>query len=932
MARRASDAAPSGAGVSRTKLRTPATDAGWHALGLIEVLAKVGSKPAGLSPAEVERRRSEVGANALPAPAVRSKAAIFITQFQSVPVAMLAISAVVSVATGGVADAVAIVVVMLANASIGYITESKAERVISSIGRTNVEHVEVVRAGVRQHVAPESIVPGDVLVLGAGTFVAADARLLDADGLVIDESALTGESVPVHKSAAAAVDLRAPLADRANMVYRGTLVTGGSGTAVVVAIGVSTQIGLVQNLVGSVLQRETPLQAQLRKLGVQLAVVAGSVCVGVFGVGLLRGYPLTRMLGTSISLAVAAIPEGLPTVAITTLALGIRDLARHRVLVRQLNAVETLGAVQVMCLDKTGTITINRMTAVAVHCGLRYSDVNGPSAASAPSDAAGGRDLEALLRVAVLCNEVEVDLRDGVHVLRGSPTEAALVQLAIDSGVDVQALRRERPVLATQYRSERRSFMATLHAPEPAANDAGADAAELVVAVKGRSPEVLAMCSHMLRDGVVCPLGDAERLNIETAAERMAGQALRVLGFAGVRRPRSAEAAQGFTLEGARDLVWFGLIGMSDPPRDGMRETLARFHDAGIRTVMITGDQSATAHAIGKSVGLNQNGPLEILDATELDAIAPDVLSSLVKRTHIFARVSPAHKLQIVRALQAAGHTVAMTGDGINDSPALKAADVGVAMGRSGTNAAREVADVILQDDDLSTMIGGIEGGRAIYDDIKKAVRFILATNLSEILLTATGIATGIGETLTPMQLLWINLMTDIAPELALAVQPAETEVLRRPPRDPARAMFEARDVKQILLQGGFLTAGPLFAYLYGRQRYGVGPHAGTLAFTVVAVAQLLHAISARSEQHTIFDSENLAPNRYIPIAIGGGILLQVAAPYIPGLRTLLGLVPLGLLDWGIVGLGAVGPLLANETTKWIVRGSGHGAAAPRLV
>jgi Ca2+-transporting ATPase len=352
-----------------------------------------------------------------------------------------------------------------------------------------------------------------------------------------------------------------------------------------------------------------------------------------------------------------------------------------------------------------------------------------------------------------------------------------------------------------------------------------------------------------------------------------------------------------------------------------MREILGRFHDAGVRTVMITGDQSATASAIGRLVGLNAKGSLDILDATQLESIPPDVLRSLVQRIDIFARVSPAHKLQIVQALQAAGNTVAMTGDGINDSPALKAADVGVAMGGSGSRAAREVADVILEDDNLATMIAGIEQGRTIYDDIKKAVHFILSTNLSEILMTVTGIALGAGEMLTPMQLLWINLMTDIFPELALAVQPPEADVLERRPRDPARPMFEGHDLVRVAVEGGVLTTAPLLAAAYARRRYGAGAQASTLSFTVLAITQLLHVLSARSERHTIFDPEPLAENRYIPMALGGGVGLQVIATLLPGLRAILGVVPLGLVDWAVAGAAAVMPLMVNETMKLVLRG-----------
>jgi Ca2+-transporting ATPase len=906
----------------------------WHRLSSLDALARMESGPDGLSAAEVVLRRARHGTNALPAPPRRSKLSIFGAQLTSVPVAMLGVSALLSVSTGGIFDAVAILAVVIVNASIGYVTENNAERIINAIGEGALLDVEVVRGGARQRVAPDAIVPGDILVLGAGAFVAADARLLEADALVIDESALTGESLPVHKSELELEPSRVALADRRNMVFRGTLVTGGSGRALVVATGKATQIGLVQSLVTSVVQRETPLQVQLRELGLQLAVVAGSVCGAVFGIGLLRGYPLLQMLRTSISLAVAAIPEGLPTVAITTLALGIRRLAQQRVLVRQLNAVETLGAIQVMCLDKTGTITINRMSAVEVFVGLQSWPVETCREAAVSLDCS---DLEALLRVAVLCSEVVIEHRGGVPVLHGSATESALVQLAIDSGMDASELLRGSELLARQFRSEGRSYMATLHRPaEPLSSwpaiPSSAAADTLWLSVKGRSPEVLGLCGFQLVGGRICELTDEARRSIATASERMAGRALRVLGFAAGRwSPQRAEG--GISLAAATDLIWLGLVGMSDPPREGMRELLQRFHAAGMRTVMITGDQSATAQAIGKAVGLSGDEHLEILDSTELQGIAPEVLRALAQRIHVFSRVSPAHKLQIVHALQSAGYTVAMTGDGINDSPALRAADVGVAMGGSGTSAAREVADVVLEDDNLETLIDGIAQGRAIYDNIKKAVHFILSTNLSEILLTFLGIAAGVGETLTPMQLLWINLLSDVFPELALAVQPPESDVLRRAPRDPARPMFDRADLARVVLQGGVLTAGPLAAYGYGRARYGAGPRSVTLAFTVLSITQLLHVLSSRSQHHSIFDRERLPGNRYIPMALGGGLALQVLATIVPGARRLLGVVPLGLADWGVVMSSAMGPLLVNETIKLMSREPQPTAAgaAPRV-
>jgi Ca2+-transporting ATPase len=743
-----------------------------------------------------------------------------------------------------------------------------------------------------------------VLVLHAGVFVAADARLIRCEELTIDESSLTGESVPVLKSARTIHDADMPLGERLSMIYRGTLVTGGSGLAVVVATGPSTEIGRIQALASSVEQNETPMQKQLDHLGGQLALGASLACVATLGVGLLRGEQLVPMFRTAVSLAVAAVPEGLPTVAITTLALGLSRMRGQRVFVRQLAAVETLGSVEVVCVDKTGTLTINRMTVTALQSGLEdyrvhagsFSDAEGRPSPARPAD------LDSLLKVAVLCNEVELVEEQGVFVLRGSPTESALVQLALDSGMDVRGLRRALPCMSMKRRSDTRSYMASLHEHVDGQ----------FLAVKGRPSEVLGMCASYLKNGERLPLSEAERARIENDNERMAGHALRVLGFAFNDQPNDADEPH--------DLVWLGLVGMQDPPRPNVPEVVSRFRRAGVRTVMITGDQSATAQAVGRQVQLSENGHLEIVDSTRLDRIEPAVLSALAGRAHVFARVSPAHKLQIVTALQRTGQVVAMTGDGVNDSPALKAADIGIAMGGGGTTVAREVADVVLEDDELMTLVTAIEQGRTIYDDIRKAVHFILSTNLGEILYTFTCVASGLGDPLTPMQLLWINLLTDVFPELALAVQPPESDVMARPPRDPSKPMFTSNDLWRIGTEGAVITGGALAAYLWARSRSGPGAHAGTVGFTALTLAQLLHAWSTRSETHTIFDRERLAQNKWLPIAVGGTMLLQVLANLVPGIRRLLGTVPLSPLDWGVALTAAVGPFLINELTKVAMR------------
>ena len=828
----------------------------WHLWSAEAVLAKwQTSRETGLSLQAVQRNRQKYGANLLPEAEPRSGWEMFFEQFNSLPVYLLGAAAGLSVVTGGLVDAVLIAGVVVANAFIGYKTESESEKTIRSL-QTLVRPAALVnREGRLTEIPSEEVTAGDLLVLRPGTYVAADARLVEASHLSVDESALTGESLPVTKNTRVLERDNIPLGDRVNLVFMGTLVTGGEGLAVVVATGSYTEIGLIQSLIGAATSPETPLERQLGQLGDQLVLLCCGISGVVFVMGFMWGYGWLEMLRTSICLAAAAVPEGLPAAATTTLALGIRDMRKHHVLIRHLNAVETLGSVQTVCLDKTGTITRNQMSVLRIFTGMKTIKVAeekfwGPEGPLAPFAC---EELEQLLQISVLCNEIEIYQEGGDYVLRGTSTEGALVHLAILMGLDVTDLRVRYPLLRVNHRSENRLFMGTLHDDPPAGKLFG---------LKGSPLEVLGLCSWHLQDGRKLPLTEEDRQRIEAENEEMAGQALRVLGVA------CSRGADESIFDDPEHLVWLGLVGMADPIREGVGEAIRSFHRAGIDTVMITGDQSPTAYAIGQELALSQSEPLEILDATYLSEIEPEVLRALVKRAQVFARVSPAHKLQIVQALQAAGKVVAMTGDGINDGPALKAADVGIAMGRTGTDIAREVADVVLEKDNLDTLIIAIRDGRTIYLNIRKSVHFFLATNLSEIMLTFTAIAVGLGSPLTAAQFLWINLISDIFPGLALAMEAPEPDILERPPRDPQRPIFTGADFKRMAFESGAITAGALGAYGYGLMRYG-GAAASTMAFHSLTSGQLLHAISCRSETHSIFSSEKLPPNPYLTMALG---------------------------------------------------------------
>lgn len=881
--------------------RAPDGTPPWHALSREEIISRLDSAETGLPAATAAERLAKLGANVLPQAGRRSDLSIFLEQFATPPVVLLGVSALVSVLTGGLADALVIAGVVAINALIGFFTERQSEQIIASLAPTGPHLVDVKRAGLLQQVAAETLVPGDVMLLAPGSLVAADARLLWTERLSLDESALTGESMPVAKQAELLCRPEAPLGDRHNVVYKGTLATGGSGAAIVVGTGLNTEIGLIHSLAEFAKPPETVAEQQLDTMGTQLALLSGAVCAVVFFLGLLRGQGWLQMLKASISLAVAAVPEGLPTVATTTLAIGIRNMRQRNVLVRRLDAIETLGTVQVFCMDKTGTLTLNRMTVTSLQVG-RHRITVGEQGFLVEGSAIELRripECQRLLEVVALCNEVELNGHESDLQINGSATEKALVELAIKAELDIGALRRQHPRLSIQHRSEDRPYMVTVHS---------AEGDRELVAVKGSPEQVLDLCHWYLQDGEIKPLDEMQRSQIRQENERMAGAALRVLGVAYAHRNEPAEPLG--------RLVWLGLAGMTDPLRPGMAALLHRFHGAGIATSIITGDQSATAYAIAKELDLANGRSVELLDSVSLDKLDPALLSGVIQRVQVFSRVSPAHKLQIVQGLQRTGKIVAMTGDGINDGPALKAADLGVAMGSSGTEVARSLADIVLEDDNLTTMETAIRDGRTIHGNIRKAIRFLLATNLSEIEVMLVGVGAGLGQPLNPMQLLWINLATDVFPALALAVEPPEPDILDQPPRDPRTPILSAQDLRRLAVESATITGGSFLSYGYALLRYGAGPKANTHTFMTLTLSQLLHSLSSRSETHHLFDRERLPPNRYLNIALGVSMTLQILTVLIPGLRKFLGTTPISLLDGLVIGASAALPLLINESTK----------------
>jgi len=880
----------------------------WHLIPTNKVLQTLQtSQESGLSSTSAAHNLSKYGANVLAETEVRSNLSIIIQQFQSLPVALLGVAAGVSIFTGGLVDAVVILGVVGLNAVIGYVTESQSERIINSLKHHQQTSSWVIRDGQPREIPIEDVVVGDILILKPGNYVAADSRLIATDSLSIDESALTGESIPVNKDTAYLMGEEVPLGDRINMAYKGTYITSGQGLAAVVATGKYTEMGKIQQLVGEAQATETPLARQLDEVGGQLVLISMGICGVVFGMGVWRGYGLVQMLKSSISLAVAAVPEGLPTIATTTLALGILEMRKNKVLVRSLSAVEALGSVQTICMDKTGTITENKMSVVEIHVNSRQIQVSdGEFLDNAENiNPYADDELLKLIHVSVLCNESEVNKSaDGEYAITGSATENALIYMAIAAGVDAIALRQKYPLLQTNLRSENRNMMSTIHQTHQQ---------HKFVAVKGSPVEVAQMCQNRVKNGQLIPIDEEERRQIEIENDRMAGKALRVLGIA---YSHIDEYNNDNCKNHESNLIWLGLVGMADPIRKGAKALIADFHQAGIDTVMITGDQSPTAYAIAKELELNRDPQLEILDSTNINNLTPEALTALSDKVDVFARISPSNKLQIVQALQGAGKVVAMTGDGINDAPALKAAQVGVAMGKGGTDVAREVADIVLEDDRLETMIIAVSRGRTIYNNIRKSVHFLLSTNLSEIMVMTTATAVGIGEPLNAIQLLWLNLVTDIFPGLSLALEAPEPEVLNQPPRNPDEPIIKNSDLGRIAFESAVISASTLAAYGYSLVRYGMTPQASTIAFMSLTSAQLLHTISSRSETNSIFSKEKLPTNPYLNAAIAGSFGIQILAIAVPPLRNLLKITPINLVDSAVIGTSAVLPLLVNEGTK----------------
>ncbi len=867
----------------------------WHGLTPAEAAARLETSPRlGLTAAEAEARLRRFGPNALAQVGRRRGVKIFLSQFTDFLVLVLVGACIVSAFLGEYVDAAAIFAIVILNGILGFVQEFRAEKSLQALREMAAPKAAVVRDGREKIVDTRDVVAGDLVRLRAGDRVPADLRLVEGYNLLVNEAALTGESLAVEKEAAGELDDDMPLADRRNMAYTGTVVTYGRGDGLVIATGMATELGRIAALVQEVEREETPLQRRLAKLGKFLVWAVLALCGVVFVAGLARGLPAHGMFLTAVSLAVAAIPEGLPAVVTIALAIGVQRMVRRHALIRRLSSVETLGSTSVICTDKTGTLTENRMVA-------RRAYVNGREVVrpDAPDD------LKELLATALLCtNDFISAAKTGDFSFggeRSNPTEAALVAAALDAGVDARALASRYKFQAeVPFDSQRKRMTAVF----------GGDGSRLAV-VKGAPEIVLELCTAAREGDGERPLTAQSRAAVQDANAALAGRGLRVIAVA----TRLVDDDEVVSAEMERDLTFRGYVAIEDPPRPEVYEAVRKCRLAHVTPIMVTGDHRATAAAIAAEVGILDEGGT-VLTGRELDELSDEGLIDELEDARVLARVTPEHKLRIVRALRARGAVVAMTGDGVNDAPALKEADIGVAMGITGTDVSKEASDMVLTDDNFATIVAAVEEGRSIYANIKKFVHFLLSCNASELLVMIVATLAGWPLPLVPIQILWVNLITDGAPALALGVDPAEAGLLLKPPRPKGAFLFDAHDLRLIPLQGLVIAAATLGSYLMVLYGFGEGlATARTFAFSVLTLSQLVHALNCRSQTRSFFA---LGPfsNPWLLCAVGFSLLLHLGVIYVPFLQPIFHTVSLSARDWGLMLAFSASPLVFMEIYK----------------
>jgi Ca2+-transporting ATPase len=892
----------------------------WHQLDEAGLAQALGTDPGrGLAPEEAQRRLAEYGANELEEKQGESPLKLLLHQFKDFMVLVLVGAVVISGLLGEMLDALTILAIILMNGILGFFQEYRAERSLRALKELSAPHAKVLRGGSQEILPARLLVPGDVVLLENGDRIPADLRLIDCQQFAADESALTGESVPVAKHADPIPAAELALGDRKNCGYMGTMVTSGTAKGIVTATGMSTEMGKIAHMIQHTEEAQTPLQRRLEQLGKILIAVAILLTVMVVVAGVAHGHPLYMMFLAGVSLAVAAIPEGLPAIVTIALALGVQRMIRRKAIVRKLPSVETLGCASVICSDKTGTLTQNQMMVTRLWLGGRLLEITGegyePSGmlleAGKAAETKGDAALRRLAQAAVLCNNAELYRHEGEKIprkkktgnaesdagewkIKGDPTEGALLVAAAKAGYTRSALealyRREREF---PFDSQRKRMSVIV------SHQGG----QLVLA-KGAPDLLVELCDYVMWGNQVLPFTPALRMKVLQAGEAMAKEALRVLGFA-YREIKPKEICE-TSEEAEKGMVFIGLAGMMDPPRKEVYEAIAKCRGAGIKTVMITGDHALTAQAIAQSIGIMQKGG-RVVTGAELSQLSDEELDKISNEVSVYARVSPEHKLRIVQSLQRHGHVVAMTGDGVNDAPAVKAADIGIAMGLTGTDVTKESSALVLADDNFATIVAAVEEGRGIYENIRKFIRYLLASNVGEIMVMFLAMMAGLPLPLVPIQILWVNLVTDGLPAMALGVDQPESDLMRQKPRPARENIFARRLGWKIISRGlviGLCTLGAFVITL----RQGSGDeaslmHAQTVAFATLVLAQLIHVFDCRSSR-SIFH-RNLFENKYLVLAVLSSLVLMLAVLYLEPLQPIFKTVPLDFRDWALVIVAA---------------------------
>mgnify|MGYP001183367039 FL=1 len=912
-----------------------------HRMAAADVLTALGTNAqSGLSARDAEERLLRFGRNELaskkPVPGWRK----FLQQFANVLIILLLIAGAVSAvlwlyqdASALPYEALAIFAIVLLNATMGYVQQARAEEALAALRRMTADEAAVIRDGTTQVIPAAEIVPGDIILLEEGDRVPADGRLIESVSLHAAEAALTGESLPVEKDIEP-IAADCPIGDRHNMVFAGTAVTQGHGRAVVTATGMQTQMGRIAGMLGETPDEVTPLQVELDRVGKLLGAVVVGIAFVIIATILLvediRGFAIFDVLILGVALAVAAVPEGLPAVVTAVLSIGVQRMARRYAIVRHLAAVETLGSANVIASDKTGTLTRNEMTVRAVVTASGRAMLSGTGYApegevtqdnGEPIGDAMRAELELALTIADRANNAELRNSDGRWTVQGDPTEGALIAAARKFGLAAETLGARYPRIAEIPFSSERKLMSTVHA------DAH-DTDRLLVMTKGAPDVLLSRCTHELVAEDIRLLTDARRSEIQAANDGLAEQALRTLAVAFRHLPKRGTEPELFSESIESDLVFVGLFGLLDPPREEARDSVQRAKNAGIRTIMVTGDHPKTAAVIARELGIATDG--RAISGAELDRMSDEELDRVVREVSVYARVNPEHKLRIVNALQRQGLTVAVTGDGVNDAPALKTANIGVAMGISGTDVSREAADIVLADDNFATIVAAIEEGRTIFANIRKFLRYLLSSNIGEVMTMFFGIlladviglaGTGGGLVLplVATQILWINLVTDGAPALALGLDPSNEDVMNRPPRPPGEGVLTGEMWRGIIFVGVIMAAGTLLvldACLPGGLIEGNGTlaYAQTMAFTTLVMFQLFNVLNARSDERSAF--HGLLTNRWLWGAIALSVVLQALVIYVPPLQKAFSTTALTFTDWIYCAAVASSVLWLRELSK----------------